>query len=214
MAEITRRLVLFQAADTSRGGYRQYREETGNTLPRLAVIVDGAEELFAHHDKLARQTRDLLARLRARWRCGRRAPPADDPPTASGTPRTTRRVGRRCGHAPGALGQRTGCGVGRGARSEPAARRQERSCSESSTAPSTRAWCGPFGSAADANHFARAPQVVDGRDVARIEDAPLDLLAAANRRPVSLRWCGCGWVSPLRSGLRSRSCCRDARAPT
>ena len=63
VAEITRRLVLFQAADTSRGGYRQYREETGNTLPRLVVIVDGAEELFAHHDKLARQTRDLLARF-------------------------------------------------------------------------------------------------------------------------------------------------------
>ena len=117
VAEITRRLVVFQAADTSRGGYRQYREETGNPLPRLVVIVAGADELFAHHDKLARQTRDLLARFALDGGVAgvHLVLTTHD---ASGTPRVLDELADDAVTPCRALGERTWCRIGFGSRSE------------------------------------------------------------------------------------------------
>jgi hypothetical protein len=61
--EITRRLVMFQAAGVHREGYEAYRRETGKALPRVVVAIDGVTELFAHHDALCRRTGDLLASI-------------------------------------------------------------------------------------------------------------------------------------------------------
>jgi hypothetical protein len=62
-AEITRRLVMFQAAGVNRDGYEAYRRETGKALPRVIVAIDQVGELFAHRDTLSRKTDDLMTRI-------------------------------------------------------------------------------------------------------------------------------------------------------
>ncbi len=176
VAEITRRLVLFQAADTSRGGYRQYRDETGNALPRLIVIVDGADELFAHHDKLARETRDLLARFALDGGVAgvHLVLTSHD---ASGEPRVLEEL------ADDAITRVVLSATDPTTASVVAPARSSHS---GATSGSLRvvdlaehsSMLRALRIRADADRFARAPQVVDGRDVARIEDAPLDLLRA------------------------------------
>lgn len=62
-AEVARRLVLFQVAGTLSEGFAGYRTATGNPIPRIVVVIDGAADLFAPDDPTARQARDLLDQL-------------------------------------------------------------------------------------------------------------------------------------------------------
>lgn len=166
-AEITRRTVLFQAAGTQRDGYRQYREETGNPLPRLVVVIDSAEILLGP-DGLTRRERDVLARfaldgaltgvhvvlaLRDEGAAERlvialaddgltRIAIRDDPVTMTVTTRGEATTGELTAPDDQDLGRVLRAVRGR----------------------------------ADADRFGRSPQVVDGREVARVETAPLDLL--------------------------------------
>jgi hypothetical protein len=170
-ADIARRLVLFQAAGTPRGGYREYRDVTGNPLPRIVVVIDDADRLFAHQDRLAQQARYLLAQI-----------VLDGGPTgvhvllaarpANGDPRlfdelADERVTRLTSAAKPSV--------------------------DTSPVERDRVLRG-LRAHADAEKVARSPQVVDGRAVARLEDAPLDLLRPRDGgtptvRPVRL-WLG------------------------
>jgi hypothetical protein len=207
VAEITRRTVLFQAAATQRGGYAAYRHETGNVLPRLLVVIDCADQLFARNDKLARHLRELLDRVALDGAASGvhlllsshvlrdAASLLDAIPTNALScvvlpcDETDARAVFGANVADIELPREPGDAVIASALGSVATGRV------AAAAPSDRAGAlRVLRVRADAERFPREPQLVDGAEVARVERAPLDLLHPADGQrdpsPITRLWLG------------------------